>query len=182
MPFVAVHDGVIRAGKLEFNLASHCNYACDECSHFSPHVAPALADLGNFQRDLEALARVYRARRFRFVGGEPFLHKRILDYVEAVRSSGIAELVQVCSNGSLLHKVDDALFRAIDLLSISWYPDERCDATQIELARRKCAEHGVRLKVESIDRFRRMQLDAPTEDDGLVDRIYRSCQIAHSWG
>ncbi len=182
MPFVAITDGVIWATKLEFNLAAHCNYACDECSHFSPHLAPALADYDNFVRDLKALARVYRVRRFRFVGGEPFLHKGILDYVEAVRSAGIASAIQVCSNGSLLHKVDDAVFRAIDMLSISWYPDDRCDADKIELVRRKCREHGVQLKVERIDRFREMQLDEAIADEGLVDHIYRSCQIAHAWG
>ncbi len=181
MPFITTTDGKIKATKLEFNLASHCNYACDECSHFSPYLSPALADYKTFVRDIEALTRVYRVGRFRFVGGEPFLHKNILDYVEAVRSSGIANSIQVCTNGSLLHKVDDEVFSAIDMLSISWYPDARCDAEKIQRARHKCQENGVKLKVERIDNFRLMQIDKPIEDDNLVNNIYRSCQIAHSW-
>ena len=182
MPYFATKDGVIRTAKLEFNLAAHCNFACEECSHFSPYLAPSLADYASFVRDLKALSKVFRAQRFRFVGGEPFLHKKILDYVEAVRGSGIASAIEVCSNGSLVNKVGDAVFRAIDKLSISWYPDDRCQEDKIDLARQKCREHNVQLKVERIERFRMMQLDVAITDDDLVDRIYRSCQIAHSWG
>jgi organic radical activating enzyme len=182
MPFITVADGLIRSSKLEFNLAAHCNFSCAECSHFSPHLAPTLADYDTFVRDLGALAKVYRVKRFRFVGGEPLLHKQILDYIEAVRTSGIADSIQICSNGSLLHKAEDQLFRAIDSLSISWYPDARCDAEKIRLAQHKCRQHGVKLKVERIDHFRLMQLDEPIHEQRLVDRVYRSCQIAHSWG
>ena len=91
-------------------------------------------------------------------------------------------MIEVCSNGALLHRVDDAIFRAIDKLSISWYPDDRCGPDKIDLARRKCLEHGVQLKVERIERFRTMQQDTAIGDANLVKRIFQSCQIAHSWG
>jgi hypothetical protein len=182
MPFASVTDGRIVAPKLEYNVVEHCNYSCDQCSHFSPYLRQGFPALASFERDLGALAPLYHVGRFRFVGGEPLLRKDIADFIAAVARSGIADGIEICTNGSLLATVDDAVFRGIDRLSISWYPDARCDQGKIDLARRKCADFGVRLKVEKIDRFRSMQVDRPLEDAQLVDRIFRSCLIAHSWG
>jgi hypothetical protein len=139
------------------------------------------ADLDSFKKDLVALAPVYHVRRFRFVGGEPFLHKDILSFVRAVRESGIAEQVEIVTNGSLLQHVEADLYRAIDFLSVSWYPDARCDAAKIELAENQCRRHGAVMKVKKVDSFRTMQLDRPIEDQKLRGEIFRSCQIAHSW-
>jgi hypothetical protein len=182
MPFVMVRDGKIRADKLEYNVVEHCNYSCDECSHFSPYLPRRLPDFDVFRHDLAALARVYRVRMFRFVGGEPLLRKDLGDFIAAVRESRIAGAIEICTNGSLLSAIDDALYRGIDRLCVSWYPDERCDQAKIDLAKRKCGELGVALKIEPITRFRTMQIDRAIADDALLQQIYGSCQIAHSWG
>jgi organic radical activating enzyme len=181
MPFVEQRTGRIESIKLEFNIVQHCNYACAECSHFSPHLAAGRADLDSFRRDLEALARVYHVGRFRFVGGEPFLHNELGVFVEAVRASGIAKLIEIVSNGSLLRRADDSLVAAIDSLSISAYDDPRLDETQLERVAALCRVHSTRLKLNRIDRFRQMQLERPISDERLLDGIFRSCQIAHSW-
>lgn len=180
MPFVKARDGRLQSPKIEFNLSDHCNYACAECSHLSPYVRPKLSNIKIFERDLEALAAVYHARRFRFVGGEPLLHKDILRFIAAVRASGIAEVVQICTNGSLLKRVDDAVLDAIDMLSVSWYPDPRLDEAGVEAIRRRCAERGVQLKVERITHFRQMNLEQPL-DEPTTDTVFRTCLIAHSW-
>ena len=181
MPFVSVRDGRIRSVKLEFNLVDHCNFSCAECSHFSPHLPKSQADLASFERDLRALAEVYAVDRFRFVGGEPLLHKQILSFIRAVRSSGIAREIEICSNGSLAERVDDEVFRAIDSLSISWYPDPRCNESTIAAIRQRCQRLGTRLKVDRIQRFRMMQLDSPIQDSATTAHVHSSCQIAHSW-
>jgi Radical SAM superfamily len=182
MPFVTVKDGRIQSEKLEYNVVEHCNYSCDECSHLSPYLPRRFPEFGDFQRDLTALARVYRVRRFRFVGGEPLLRKDIGAFIAAVRQSGIAGSIEICTNGSLLHTVNDDVFQQIDRLAISWYPDERCDQAKIDLAKRKCSQFSVDLKVERINRFRIMQIDRANGDEPLRQQIYRSCLIAHSWG
>ena len=38
MPFVRIEGDKIRSLKIEYNLTDHCNYGCDECSHFSPYL------------------------------------------------------------------------------------------------------------------------------------------------
>ena len=102
MPSVSVSEGKIVSLKIEYNLTEHCNYGCAECSHFSPYLAKKESSLATFVHDLEALAKVLRVYRFRFVGGEPLLHRELLQHVQAVRDSGIAGEVQVCTNGALL--------------------------------------------------------------------------------
>jgi organic radical activating enzyme len=181
MPFVRGVDGRIESIKMEVNLVQHCNYGCQECSHFSPHLRAGAADVETFRRDLDALALVYHVGRFRFVGGEPLLNPAIGEFIAAVRTSGITNVIEVVTNGSLLHRADEALFEEIDSLSVSAYPDSRFDESKLARAADLCRQHGTKLKVNRIDRFRLMQLDAPIEDARLVNDLYRSCQIAHSW-
>src|SRR5687767_3123542 len=120
MPVVNVEHDKIRSMKIEYNLTEHCNYGCDQCSHFSPYMMKKESSLEDFKRDLSALAEVMRVYRFRFVGGEPLLHHRLLDHVTAVRSSGIATEIQVCTNGAMLDRTPDDVLSTIDTLTISW--------------------------------------------------------------
>jgi cyclic pyranopterin phosphate synthase len=181
VPFLTRSGERLRGLKLEYNTVEHCNYGCRECSHFSPHMPVRHADLDGFTSDLAALERVYHVDRFRFVGGEPLLHPDLPAFIHAVRDSKIADSVEVVTNGSMLHKADDEVFRAIDFLSISWYADARCDERKIDLAREKCRANGTTLKVKRATEFRMMQLTQPIKDEGLLSDVYRSCQIAHSW-
>jgi hypothetical protein len=105
----------------------------------------------------------------------------VLDFVSAVRASGVADTIQICTNGSLLHRTSEELFQAIDMLSVSWYPDSRCDEEKIRRAERLCKAHGTAIKVRRISSFRRMQVDRPIEDGNLVHEIYGACKIAHAW-
>jgi len=182
MPFFTLKNNKIHSIKLEFNLTSHCNFSCAECSHFSPHMKPVFSEIDNFKHDLNLLNKVYHVQRFRFVGGEPFLHKNIIEFINAVRDSKIADKIQICSNGSLAHKLDDSIFKKIDMLSISWYPDSRCDQQKINLISRKCEEYSTELKIEKISTFRQMQLDDAISGSKLLTDIFESCQIAHTWG
>jgi len=181
MPFVALKNGRIYSHKIEYNLVDHCNFSCDECSHLSPFMASRKQDLEQFVEDLSRLAQVYRVRRFRFVGGEPLLHDKIVDFVDAVKQSGLAEIIEVASNGVLLDHAKDDLFRSVDSLSISWYPDPRFSKDVLVRAKSRCDEFGTRLRVARINKFRRMQVGQPLEDERLVSEIYRSCLIAHTW-
>ena len=181
MPFIESSGSKLRSAKLEYNVVEHCNYSCRECSHFSPHMAVRMSNVEVFTRDLTALASVYHVDRFRFVGGEPLLHPNLLGFIQAVRDSGIANKIEVVTNGAMLHKAEDDLFRSIDFLHVSWYADKRCDESKIHLAEDKCRAFGTTLKTRRATEFRMMQLTHPNTDTELVQDIHRSCQIAHSW-
>jgi len=181
MPFVAEKDGLLYAHKLEYNLADHCNLSCRGCSHLSPYVRKNSISIDTFTRDVVRLAEVYRVRRFRFVGGEPLLNRDIVRFAQAVRASGIASQIEVVTNGLLLRRVDDELLQHIDSVSVSVYPAAGDLTQSLHAAQQRCRHHGVRLQIEYIDRFRRMEMPRAAEASPLVDEIFRSCLIAHTW-
>jgi organic radical activating enzyme len=181
VPFVSTIAGRIHSDKLEYNLVDHCNFSCDECSHFSPYLKQHALPLDTFVKDLRRLAEVYRVRRFRFVGGEPLLNKDILGFVAAVRDSEICKTIEVVSNGVLLDRVPDEFYKQIDSLKVSRYPDKRCSSEALEYAKVQCQQYGTLFRIEKIDSFRRMQVRDPIADDQAVSDIFTTCMIAHTW-
>lgn len=181
MPIVTRSGDKIRSVKLEYNLTEHCNYGCDQCNHMSPYMPRKLSRLEVFEKDLAALAKVMRVGRFRFVGGEPLLHPQLCQHVELVRDSGIADEIQVFSNGALLDRIAEDVFAAIDTLTISWYPDPRCDRAKIDRAIATCERVGTRVGVVPVKEFRLTQLTRPNDDPALVGDLFRTCEVAHSW-
>ena len=180
MPFVSVENNIIQSIKMEFNLNFHCNLSCAECSRNSPHLRPQFASLEKFKKDVAAIEKVYHVKRFRFEGGEPLLNRKILYFVEVVRESKLADQLHVHTNGLLLHRADKAFFREIDILSISRYPDVRCNDRNIQLAKDMCERYGTELRIEKIRGFRSINMDDAL-DVKLKRKIFNSCQIAHSW-
>lgn len=181
MPYLHESDGRLHAQKLEYNLVDHCNLACRECSHLSPYMRAHSQALETFARDLNRLAEVYRVGRFRFVGGEPLLNRDIGAFVKVVRQSEIAQRIEVASNGTRLNALSDALLEQIDSVVLSLYPGCEPEPAHLERTRVRCAEAGVRLRIERINRFRKSQPATPIGDADLVHDIYRSCLIAHTW-
>ena len=180
MPFVEQRGELLHSIKIEFNVSMHCNYACRDCSHHAPLLRSEHAALDHFEADLAALEKVYRVQRLRLVGGEPLLHKGLLGFVERVKASPIARQVHLVTNGALLDRAPDELFRQIDVISISWYPDGRCDAAAISRARARCERFDTRLHVDQVQGFRAMDSDLPLAPE-QAGEIFRTCQIAHSW-
>jgi GTP 3',8-cyclase len=181
MPHVSIKNERIVSQKIEYNLAEHCNFSCDECSHLSPFMPVSTQGLRQFIVDLRRLSSVYHVHRFRFVGGEPLLNKDIVAFVSAVKESEIADTIEVVSNGVLVDRAPVELFREIDRLTISWYPDNRCKEELLDRARLLCSRFDTEIRVERINRFRRMQVAGPNPDDKLVSEIFQSCLIAHTW-
>jgi organic radical activating enzyme len=181
MTFIKEIGGRLHGHKLEYNLADHCNLSCSECSHMSPYLPKRFEPFETFERDLNRLAEVYRVQRFRFVGGEPLLNRDIVRFAQAVRRSQLAAEVEVVTNGVLLRRVDEALLQSIDSIAVSVYPSTGDLTEVLRTTTRECKRHGVRFRVEHIDRFRRMQVPEAIQDEQLVEDIFRGCLIAHTW-
>ena len=181
MPLARRSKERLRSLKLEYNMTEHCNYGCNECSHFSPYMRRGESSVESFERDLSALARVLTVYRFRFVGGEPLLNKQLVEHVRLVRESGIADEIQACTNGALLDRTPDEAIAALDTLTISWYPDPRVDQSLIDRTIERCRRLNTKVGVLKIDKFRRMQVVRPFESSRLVQEIFDTCEIAHLW-
>jgi hypothetical protein len=175
-------DGRIANPNLEIMAAHGCNLTCRSCTHASPVLRPKdIADPDETYRDLAQLARFYRPERVKLLGGEPLLHPDIVGLADAVRATGITEIVTVVTNGVLLPRQGPEFWAAVDEVWVSIYPGHEPAEGEIARWRALSAEHGVEITVHRYEQFRESHSEYGTEDSHLVRRIYNTCQIVHGW-
>jgi organic radical activating enzyme len=176
-----VREGKIHTLALGINVAEHCNLSCRSCSHLSPVLARRFVEPTTLQRDLGLLARVYAPGFVRFLGGEPLLHPNLLELVAAVRASGIASTIVVATNGTLLPRMPEACWRAVDVVTVSVYPGRALGPEQMSHCTLMADRHGVQLAFQYFERFREQFAAREAGDPVLVQRIYDTCLIRHTW-
>jgi molybdenum cofactor biosynthesis enzyme MoaA len=113
---------MIRRLSIEHPLVAHCNLQCINCDHGSPTLRSSFSDVRQFERDITELGGVLRAETVKLVGGEPLLHPDIAEFVRIAKRSGIANRVQIWTNGLLLHRFEPGDLDGCDDLIISVYP------------------------------------------------------------
>ena len=107
-------DDHIRVRGIETVVTDHCNLKCANCNQASPHLAESFLDPDELKADLASLSQVMRAEEFRLFGGEPLQHPQVDRIVEVIRDSGISRRITLITNGLLLHRASDHLWRSID--------------------------------------------------------------------
>lgn len=167
---------------LEVIVNDHCNISCRQCNHASPIQAKFNADPEAAGRDLAALARVYRPAYAKIIGGEPLLHPRLSDLLDAVRASGLTDRLILVTNGMLPKRMTPAIWARIDEVELSVYPGTGLDEAAVSAWRAAAAAAGRRIKVFEFPEFRMTFTKIRTEDDALVARIFDACKMAHVWG
>ena len=171
--------GKILTRSLEVNLTAHCNLRCYGCDHASPVHAEAYLSVEELEKDLAALAPVYHVFEFLLTGGEPLLHPRLIEVVDTIRRSGVADKITLMTNGVRLHNAPEALWSKIDKLGVSIYPGvkRRLSHHDIEaLADR----HRLLLWYKSTNEFRRRLIHSENVAPDLVKAIYSICTLRSS--
>lgn len=108
----------------------YCNFKCNYCLHSldadtleKKGFRRQYMDFSIFQKTVnDVAAQGWRLKAMIFAGhGEPLLHPRIADMVAYAKEKGVADRVEIVTNGSLLtHELSDALISAgLDRLRIS---------------------------------------------------------------
>jgi GTP 3',8-cyclase len=167
---------------LELIVADHCNIACRSCNHASPIMNRWFADPEVVRRDFSILARIYRPRFVKVLGGEPLLHKSLAAVIQAARSTGISGHFLLVTNGTLLTRMSDAVWDAIDELEVSCYPGAEPPGETLSQAREKARQSQVKLKLTRYEHFRDTISAVGTQNRVLVEQIYSTCKIANVWG
>lgn len=127
---------------IEPAVVDHCNLNCAYCDHMSPLAPEGFYDVKQFDKDMNALSKIltsdYILNRYRLViqlvGGEPFLHPKLLDFADIVFKYIPVELLNsfiIITNGTMFHKRLDLSEHYKELLRkygkpgicISKYPD-----------------------------------------------------------
>ena len=165
---------------IEYNLTEHCNLRCAHCDHASPLLPQRLAELDSFVRDLTVLAKVLHCEELKFLGGEPLMHTQLIEFLKEGRASGVADTLTLVTNGVLLHRVDDVIFRFIDKLWVNLYPTVKIRADFKKL-HQLAIDCGVKLKIRRIKKFRQTLINGRHQRPETVQQIYRHCGLAHTW-
>src|SRR4029077_4624851 len=183
MSYYKVIDNKVHAPKgCELNVVHHCNLSCRACSHLSPVLKKHAVNAEDVFRDFSALANHYAPHFVKLLGGEPLLHPGLLDVIDAVRSSGISSRIHVCPNGLLLSRMPTQFWEKVDLVEISVYPGVHLDYEQLKQACQHARDWNAEFAMLNHNFFREAYTEEGTEDQALVQRIYRTCKVAHIWG
>jgi hypothetical protein len=135
---------------LETDVTQACQLSCVACNHEVPlwrKFGPWQADAEQVEKDLNHLATFLHAERWGALGGEPTLHRNLVDILLVARDSGIAERTEVWSNGLLLPRMGPDFWRSFDILVLSVYPGKH-DESSLDWITKKCQDESVELVVK----------------------------------
>lgn len=134
---------------LEIDLTQACQLSCVHCNHSVPmwralKGGPWSTTSEIVEHDLAHLGKVLHARKWGALGGEPLMNAKITEILHVVRRSGIADQMEVWTNGLMLPRMKPEFWKAFDILVFSIYPDKHTDDS-LDWIRNKCAIEGVEL-------------------------------------
>lgn len=162
-------------------VSHHCNLSCRSCANLSPRSEKFFVSADKVAEDLSVLSKYYHPRSVVLNGGEPLLNPHLLDVIDAVRSSGISDRIQIFTNGILLNRMPEIFWQGIDEICISQYHGHSLGAEELKSCQRQADKHGVYLELHYIDTFREKFSESGTSDSRLVRRIFSTCETAHIW-
>lgn len=133
---------------LETDITTACQLSCVGCNHEVPLYRaagpPRSAEPAQVESDLAHLGRVAHADTWGALGGEPTLSSKLVDILHVVRASGVADRIEVWTNGLTARKLKPEFWRALDVLVLSIYPGKLTD-NDVAWIRAKCVDEGVQL-------------------------------------
>lgn len=115
---------MLQIERMEVDLVGNrCNLRCVNCAMFcNLGVRTETYTLEEFRNDVKQLASVLRTDLFEFVGGEPLLlGDRIVDYIHAVKESGIGPLGLITNGTLLMHRKYETIIPLFDRILVSHY-------------------------------------------------------------
>lgn len=172
-------DGAIATWALEVHVTDHCNLRCAACCALSPFSPKRILLPSELDGDLERVKAVLRPRVFKLVGGEPLLSPHIVALAELAKGSGVAPQVSLTTNGLLLAGAPDALFAALDAITVSIYPGVGIDEARLSALRARAARFGVTLNEKRQEVFQAMTRPAPSADAAAMRAVFEGCWLRH---
>jgi hypothetical protein len=161
--------------KLEYHVCDHCNLNCAGCAHFAPLFNESYSDLEKFKSDLERMTKQFsNILRLRLMGGEPFLHEKITDFVKIARGCYPYANLEIVTNGLMIPNIDTEVWKIIRennaQLNISYYKPTFLVKEKIEEVLRK---NGVRYSFGSgLEQF---------NEQGIIEEFHTSLTLRNDF-
>lgn len=183
---------MIHLPHLETNVTIACTRRCTHCNHFVPaqvdRFKSSMVEPGAFQDDLLRFARIAHADAFALIGGEPTLHPNIDNLIAIATCSGIADVIEVWTNGERLRQMSVNFWERMPpvkkgdppfTLVVSAYPGVLTDE-DLQWITEKCARTGHPLHIKDERHYPNFtRLLVPNEPaytcDEATQRRYQQC-------
>jgi hypothetical protein len=167
---------MIRIPHLETDITQACNLSCVGCNHLVPlwrEHGPWQTNRIQLQKDLERLSKVVHADRWGALGGEPTLHRDLPALLQIAQNSGIADDIEVWTNGAFLKRMGPEFWHSFDILVLSIYPGQHT-ASSLDWIRSACDRYGIRLEVKdetTRPNFRTLLEPTPTDPEATAKKF-----------
>jgi hypothetical protein len=111
---------------METHLTNHCNLKCKYCTHFSSISKEWYLNLEEFEKDINCLSEKVDVYQLILLGGEPLLHKNIIDFLRISRIYFPISRIKILTNGILLPAMTEEFWQSCVSnnieISLSLYP------------------------------------------------------------
>lgn len=173
---------MIHLSKCEVNITRHCNNHCATCNHGSPFAEPYYMEPATLERDFEHLRKVARFGLMCLQGGEPLLHPRLLDFLDVLQRSGIADRYGILTNGRLLWRMPEEFYAKCGemnlRLQVSLYPN--LAASELDDPMAKAKAYGFEFILSGIGQFTKLFKDQPDGGREVWSKCpWRICYTVH---
>jgi hypothetical protein len=131
---------------------------------------PWFVDPAVVERDLSMATNIIHFEKYNLVGGEPTLHPKLMKLVRIVRRSGIADWLEITTNGQGARRWPNAVYQEVDELIVT--PYKLSDGDCMHLAD-KCAQYGTTLQWHPVILTYAAYKQEHSPD--RAEQLYRTC-------
>ncbi len=182
---------MIQLTHLETDVTTACQLSCVACNHHVPlyrQAGPYMVTVEQVESDLTKLASITHFATWAAIGGEPLLHRGLVDILRAARASKVADRIEVWTNGLRLRQMGADFWRSFDILVLSVYEGKLTD-DDLRWVLSRCSDEGIDLEVkdERVRRnFRALFEAEPTNEARTLDKFrrcfFRQYSRVANWG
>jgi hypothetical protein len=134
--------------------------------------------LSVLREDLLRLGQVAEIGKLSLLGGEPTLHPDIDEMIAMCRSTNVATVVSLITNGQLLGRMSQRFWQTIRKIELDVYPGKLSGA-QIVYVQNKCRENRVDLKIVPIGKFCKCLRSGKDETPEHMQQRFDNCPTGH---
>ena len=93
--------------QLDYHIIHNCNLSCEGCSDFTNHNLPGKISIEEARKEYKFWNKRVFPKEFAILGGEPTLHKDLIEHLYLAREMWSYSRITLITNGFFLHRHKD---------------------------------------------------------------------------
>ena len=162
-----------------------CTLNCRHCVLFTPYLPREQKvdfELDRVKKDIDLLASALYVYNFQLQGGEPLLHKNIGEIITHIMESGVAYMVNISTNGTVL--LNDKLLDICKRYNVTFgISDYKLPRQKVKELAEQCRDNGLKVWIHKMATLDGAWVDfgdrkgSRNANDNEVQKLYEACPI-----